>query len=164
MEQPGAQSGEAGRRPMDAPPRIKPIDQTRHPKGLASREQRMARAFMEALFHQGDAPAPAHILDWAVDELFDFMAHGGPRARLAFRACLEVVERAAPPLVFRAGGFSKLSLELRVKALHRLENSPASLALLGAKVMPSLIYYEHPENQAKVGFTTQSLLSIRKGR
>jgi len=42
--------------------------------------------------------------------------------------------------------------DLRARALERMERSPLSLALFGAKALVSIVYYEHPDPARSIGY------------
>lgn len=120
--------------------------------GLPARSLRAARAIAEALFARADGPPPADRLDWTVADLGDFFGHVTLRARLLFRACIATLFWIAPLLVFRVPPLSRLSVPERVRALERVEKSPLSLALLGAKAPLCIVYFEHPDAAREIGW------------
>ena len=132
---------------------------TRAPRpGLPPRSLRAARAIAEALFAREDGPPPADRLDWLVADLGDFFGHVTLRARLLFRACAATVFWLAPLLIGRLGPLSRLSIDDRVRALERMEKTPLSLALLGAKAMLSIVYFEHEDAAAEIGWDQRCLV------
>ncbi len=120
--------------------------------GLPPRALRAARAVAEALFAHEGGPPPAERLDWLERDLADFFGHVTLRARLLFRACVATLTWIAPLLVARLPPFSRLPLEARIEALHRIERTPLSLAFLGAKAILCIVYFEHPEAAREIGW------------
>jgi hypothetical protein len=124
-------------------------------RGLPARSLRAARTLAEAIFTCDDGPPPAERLDWLIDDLADFFGHVTLRARLLFRACLATVFWLAPIAIGRFAPLSSLTIEERIRALEALERTPFSLPLLGAKAGLSVVYYEHPDAAAEIGWDQQ---------
>jgi hypothetical protein len=120
--------------------------------GLSPRTLRAARAVAEALFSTHAGPPPAERLEYLTRDLADFYGHVTLRARLVFRACIATVSWIAPLLIGELKPLGRLPVPDRVRALERLEASPLSLALLGAKAILSLVYYEHPDAAREIGW------------
>lgn len=120
--------------------------------GLPARTLRAARLVSEAMFSTESGPPPAERLDWMEAELSDFFAHVTLRARLLFRACLATVYLLAPLLIGRLRTMAGLTVEERIDALHALERTPLSLALLGMKAILCIVYYEHPDAALEIGW------------
>lgn len=123
--------------------------------GLPRRALRGARCLAEALFARDDGPAPSERLDWLEQDLSDFFAHVTLRARLLFRACVATLVWIAPLLIARLPPLSRLSASERVEALHRAERTPLSLALLAAKAILCIVYYEHPDAAREIGWDSR---------
>ncbi len=120
--------------------------------GLPGRSIRAARCVAETLFAREDGPPPAARLDWMTRDLADFFGHVTLRARLLFRACVATVYWLAPLLIAKLPPLSRLSIDDRVEALERLERTPLSMALLGAKAILCIVYYEHPDAADEIGW------------
>jgi hypothetical protein len=122
--------------------------------GLSARTRADARAFAEAFFARSDEPLPSDRLDHFERELSDFFGHVRGRARLLFLACLFTATWGAPLLGGRAfARLSSLSIAERLEVLERLEHFPiAQLALYALKAITSLVYYEHPDARAELGW------------
>lgn len=114
--------------------------------------RRAARAFGEALFHDGSASPPPERLDWTLDDLEHFLALSGPRARAVFQASMLAVTTLAPLTLRRPGPLWRLSVPQRIEALERFEKTPLGLAVFGAKALLCIVYYEHPDSAAEIGF------------
>lgn len=123
--------------------------------GLPPRTLRAARVVAEALFSTSDGPPPPERLDYLERDLADFFGHVTLRARLLFRACLATVFWLAPLVLGRLPTMSRLSLADRVRALETMEATPLSLALLGAKAILCIVYYEHPDAARAIGWDQQ---------
>ena len=126
-------------------------------KGLTRRMRAATFALAETLFTTGEGPPPPARLQWLCDDLDDFAAQSGARARLVYRACLLAISAIAPLLVLRPLPFRFLSFEKRVHALERMERSPFGLAVFGAKAVLCILYYEHPEAAALIGYDATCL-------
>lgn len=121
--------------------------------GLGPTRRAHARALAEALWSRDGASAPpADRLAFFEEDLSDFVARLNTRARLLFVACLATVTWIAPLLVGRLGRLGSLSIADRVRAIHALERTPASLALFAVKAVVSLVWYEHPESAREIGW------------
>jgi len=130
-----------------------PIDTGRRP--LTPDERADARAFGEALFSRDGTAPPSARMDWFEDDLSDFAEHLTPRARRLLSLCLAVPTWLAPPLVGKAGRLRALPVAERIDALNKLEHSPIGLALFATKAMTSLVYHEHPDAAAEIGWDRQ---------
>ena len=125
--------------------------------GLPARTRRAARVVAEGLFAQPSGPPPAERLDYLERDLDDFFGHVSLRARLLFRACVATMFWIAPLLVGRFSTMDRLSVDERVEALEKLERTPLSLALLGAKAILCIVYYEHPDAAADIGWDRECM-------
>lgn len=126
--------------------------------GLSAAARRRARLVAEALFAGPDGPPPRERLDWLEHDLGDFFGHVGRRARLIFWACTTAVYLVAPLLVGRLRTLGGLTVDERVHAIERLERTPLSIALLGAKAILSLVYFEHPDAAREIGWDQECRL------
>jgi hypothetical protein len=106
----------------------------------------------EALFTTDEGPPPEARLAWLVDDLDDFLARSGPRARFVFRLCVTVIGLLAPLFLGELAPLRALRPHDRLRALERMEQSPLALALFGAKTTLCILYYEHPDAAREVGF------------
>jgi hypothetical protein len=119
------------------------------------------RALVETLFATDDTPAPAARVDWLCDDLDDFMARSGPRARSVYRLCLFAVTWLAPLHARRLGAFHGLDFAARADALERMERGPAGMAVFGAKAILCILWYEHPDNARMTGHDGRCLGGAR---
>lgn len=110
------------------------------------------RAVSEAVFATEAGPPPAARLDWLVGEMEDYLVRAGSRARLIFRLALFAVSVVAPLFARRLPPFTALDVATRVKGLHAMEESFASAPVLAVKAFLCVLWYEHPEVQAEVGY------------
>lgn len=118
--------------------------------GLTGRMRLAMLAIGSALFAREDGPPPAERVEWLADEMHDFFAHAGARARLTLRFCLLAISVLAPLYVRRLPPFRALPHELRVAALERFEQSLFGLAVLGVKAIACIVWYEHPESLREI--------------
>lgn len=126
------------------------------PPAIAEPWLRDAAAVAEALFASRGpdgalVPAPADRVAWLCDDLDHFVTTVGGRTAFVFRAGLQALVLAGPPAVWRATPFWSLPIDQRVRALERLEHSPAALALFAVKTLLCLHWYEHPDSAVEVG-------------
>ncbi len=120
---------------------------------------RNARALAEALFTTHEGPPQEERLSWLVEDLDDFIAQSGKRARFVLWLCLTATSWISPLFAFRVGPLRWLSLETRTRALERLERSVFALALFGAKAILCVLYYEHPDAARAIGYDAECLRS-----
>ena len=108
-------------------------------------------AIAEALFSRGGrAPAPDR-LSWIAREMEDFLARAGDRSRFIFTFMVWLTSVLAPLFVGRFTILPKLDLDMRIRALRRLEERFGE-PLLAVKAILCLVYYEHPDAARDVGF------------
>ncbi len=144
---------------MKAPSRLPVADAAHRSWRLPAPLRVGTRAFAEALFFTDQGPPPAARIDWVIDELEDYLAHSGPRAQMVFAASITAVSTLAPPFSGKARLLPMLTPEERAHAIERFEQTPLGLAVLGAKAMLCLIWYEHPEVRADVDIDSVCLKS-----
>ena len=113
--------------------------------------QRDAAAVAEALFSTPHGPPPAERVAWLVDDLDHFLETVGGRSRLVFRAALQALAIAAPLAVLRLEPIWKLPLDVRVRALEKLEHGPLGMAVFAVKTLLCFHWYEHPDSAIEVG-------------
>lgn len=106
----------------------------------------------EALFARAAGPPPASRLEWLCDDLADFLTHAGPRSRFMFHACRLATSWLAPVLVASVPPLRRQPLARRSEALAAMERGPLGMAVLGVKAMLSMVWYEHPDSAAEIGF------------
>ncbi len=118
--------------------------------------QTHAKAVAEVLFEgpQG-VPNPQRI-DWLIDDIDHFLRTVGGRSKVVFQAALIAVATLGPVMVGRLGAFHTLPLELRLKALERLEKSPGGMAVFAVKTLMCLHWFEHPDSAREVGLPDKS--------
>lgn len=127
--------------------------------GLGSRALRTTRALAEALFATRDGAPPAERIDWLSEELDDFFARAGTKSRWLFLVSLFTVSVVAPLLVGRLSPLRSLPLDLRTRALEKMERGSFALPLLAVKAMLCVIYYEHPDAARAMGFDGACMLT-----
>lgn len=109
------------------------------------------RALAEALFCGPEGLPPAERLDWLCGDAMDVFQRADAGIRFVLRLAMLGVSVLAPLYVGRLTLMRRLPLELRIRALARLERSWLSGPLLILKALLSLIYYEHPDVEREVG-------------
>lgn len=129
--------------------------------GLPARSLRASRIVAEALFSRQEGPPPKDRLDWLEHDLSDFFGHVTLRARLLFRACIATLYWLAPLTGGRwrtMGGLE--TVEERVEAIEAIERTPLSLALLGAKAILCILWFEHPDSAREIGWDQRCRLPV----
>jgi hypothetical protein len=122
-----------------------------------------ARTVAEALFLTALGPPPRARLDWLQNEVEDFLARAGARARFVVGLALLAVCVLAPLAVGALRPLSSMSVERRARALGRLEDVFGA-PVLAVKALLSVLYYEHPDAAREVGFDGACLLDESRGR
>ena len=128
---------------------------------LQGSAQRALFPIAEALFTTTAGPPPAARLHWLCLEMRDFLSRAGGRARLLFRLALFLATWIAPLWILRLPPLGLLNREQRIDALNRLEASTLGPPLFALKAIVSLVYYEHPEAAAELGFDGLPLKDIQ---
>ena len=126
--------------------------------GLTRRMRLATYAVAETLFTTADGPPPRERLEWLVDDMDDFFAQAGARARFVYRICLLAISVLAPLMVWRLPPFRRLRPDTRTRALERMEASAFGLAVFGAKAALCILYYEHPDAARFIGFDASCLV------
>jgi len=122
-------------------------------EGLSEARKRDAIALAETLWSRDGASAPPlDRLRPFADDLSDFVGHLNTRARLLFITCLAVITWIAPLVIGRMPRLARLDVADRVRAIHALEQTPASLALLAAKAIVAMVWFEQPGNAQEIGW------------
>lgn len=138
-----------------------PVDASEPPSGFVRRAARpglspgtarRARVLAATLFATDAGAPPEARLDWLEAELSDFFGHVSLRARVLFSACVFAVSVLAPLTIGRLPTLARLPLDARVDAIHRFETTPLSIALLGAKAILSIVYFEHADAAREIGW------------
>jgi hypothetical protein len=106
----------------------------------------------EVVFANEDGPPPPERIRWFVHEFDDFVSRIGTRSRFIVGAAMSVVTRVSPLFALRPGPLHRLTLEQQVIALERLERSPLAASLLATKAAMCLVWFEHPDSAAEIGF------------
>jgi hypothetical protein len=119
---------------------------------LGDRALATTRALAEALFATRAGPPPAERVTWLSAELDDFFAHAGTKSRWLFLLSLVSVAVVAPLLVGRVSPIRSLPLDVRTRALEKMERGSFALPLLAVKAMLCVMYYEHPDAAREIGF------------
>lgn len=116
------------------------------------------RTVAEAVFATRSGPPPAERLDWLVLELEDFLARAGSQTRLTLRLALFALSVLAPLMVLRFTSLSRMPVTERARAIGRLEHSSLGSPVLAVKALLCVLYYEHPDAAAEIGFDGQCLV------
>jgi hypothetical protein len=104
-------------------------------------------AIAEALFAtEAGAPDPKRIA-WVCADFADFVSRAQGRGRLVMLLSVWFLTWIAPLVVWRFGSLGSLPLELRAKALERVEGSGVGFVALAPKAMLCMMWFEHPDTQ-----------------
>jgi hypothetical protein len=117
---------------------------------------RHARCVAEALFSTRAPPPPAR-LDFLCNDLADFLHHAGSYARFVVVGSLLLTVWLLP-LWVRRWPLAWVRWETRTETLQRIERSALGFAFLPAKAILCLIYFEHPDAGALLGFDSKCLV------
>lgn len=131
----------------------------RHADGkpiVAPRLLRGLVAIAEATFSTAEGPPPRARLEWLERELEDFLARAGTQTRLVLGLAALALAVVAPLLLLRFVPLRKLAVKERIRALARMEDTFGA-PVLAVKALLCVLYYEHPDVQAEVGFDGQCL-------
>jgi hypothetical protein len=123
---------------------------------LTTTDRIVVRAIAEAMFAQDGEVDPAR-LDAHVGEVDAFVSAASKMIRVGLRIALVVVRLAPLLFFFRARPIERLTIDERVAILGRLERSGVanlSLAFIGWRTVMTLVFYEHPIELARLGYTT----------
>ncbi len=131
---------------------VTPADASRAVWRMPQSLRKTARAVAEALFADETGPPPSARLTWMLDDIDDFLSRSGPRARMVFSASMLALETLAPLTIRRLPPLSRLDRSVRAEAISQFEQTPLGLAVLGAKATLCIVYYEHPDAAAEIGF------------
>ena len=135
------------------PSRVEVPDAARPGAGLSAPLRDATRALVETLFASEAGPPSADRVDWLIDDLDDFMARSGGRARGLYRLCVFAITWLAPLHIKRFSAFHGLDFATRAEALERMERGPFGMAVFGAKTLVSVLWFEHPANERAAGNT-----------
>jgi hypothetical protein len=109
-------------------------------------EGRLA-AIAEALFAtEAGAPDPKRIA-WVCADFADFVARAQGRGRLILLLSVWFLTWIAPFFAFRLGPLESLPIDVRSKALERVEGSSLGFIALAPKAMLCMMWFEHPDTQ-----------------
>ena len=128
------------------------------PPAPESRRSKALVVIASALFTTIERPPPKERLHWLTAEFEDFLVGAGTRARVLLRVSAALATWLAPLLIRRLPPLSRLESTERISALEALESSTIGTPLFALKAILSLLYYEHPESAAELGFDGQALL------
>lgn len=110
------------------------------------------RLLTEAIFGDLGGPPPPARVDWVVAEVEDVLAHAGPQMRLTMAAATLAIVWTAPLCIGRLGSLGALPFRERVRAVGALEASGLGGPVLAVKALLCILYYEHTDAAAEVGF------------
>ena len=117
------------------------------------------RNVAEAIFVTDEGPPPKERLDWLALECEDFLARSGARTLWVLRLALFALGVLAPLSILRFTSLGKLPVSERVRALAQLEHGRLGAPVVAVKAFLCVIYYEHPDAAAQIGFDGQCLLA-----
>lgn len=108
-------------------------------------------AMAEAIFSTSERPLPPDRLEYLRRELPDLLNRAAPRGRLMFRLGTFAISTIAPLLIGRLPPLRRLPLDVRIRALRKMEASAFVAALIAVRAVLCLVYYEHPDAAAEIG-------------
>ena len=132
-------------------------------KTLRLRHASIVRALAQAMFAHDPEPEASR-LDAFVLDVDAYVSHASKMLRLGLLAMLEVIHIAPLFLLWRFATFESLACPDRVHILERMERSrfvPLTLVLVAYKAILCLIYFEHPDELADVGYSATRTRWVR---
>ncbi len=106
-------------------------------------------------------------LDALVDDVDSYVSHASRPLRVGLLVMLEVVRFTPLFLLWRFATFASLACADRAEILERMERSrfvPLTLVVAAYKAILCLLYFEHPEALAAVGYSAQRRRWLRPRR
>lgn len=131
---------------------------------LSPRAMLVIRAIAEALFDDGEGGPPSDRLTWFEREINDFFASADGLSSLLLQVAPWALELSPLLTLTKPALFTQLSRAERQLCLERMEHSsfpPFGLLYLLCKALICLIYFEHPEALASLGFDGQCMHDSR---
>lgn len=120
--------------------------------GLSSSKLKIARALASTLFDRGSEPVPEPRLDWMVHELGDYALKAGRRTSRGLALIFTLLQLLPLFVIGKFSRFTSLNPADQLRYLHRIDASPALTPLLAtAKIVLSLVYFEHPDVLPEAG-------------
>ena len=123
---------------------------------IRPRHAPLVRALAEAMFAHDREPEASR-LDGFVDEVDSYVSHASRTLRFGLLVMLQVIRFAPLLLLWRFATFESLACPDRVHVLERMERSrfvPLTLVLVAFKAILCLVYFEHPDELADVGYSS----------
>jgi hypothetical protein len=114
--------------------------------------QRDLAAIAEAMFATEAGAPPPERVEWLVRQMADFLRRAGLRTRFVLKSSIAAVTHGAPLLAGQRGPFRALPLAARLHGLEKAERSPLGLACFAVKAMTCILWFEHPDSAAEIGF------------
>ena len=124
---------------------------------MKPRHRPLVRALAEAMFAHPLGPTHER-LDGFVDEFDSFISFASSTLRFGLLVMLGVVRFAPLVVLRRLSTFEGLSLEDRVRVIERMAASRViglALVLVAYKAIFSLLFFEHDEELAALGYKNE---------
>lgn len=128
-----------------------------------ARHRVLVRALAEAMFACDRGPSAAR-LDAFVEDVDSFVSHASRMLRLGLLLMLEVIRFAPLWLLWRPATFETLKCPDRIRVLERMESSrfvPLVLVFAAYKAILCLVYFEHRDELADVGYSSERKRWVR---
>ncbi|MBS2031611.1 MAG: hypothetical protein JST54_27190 [Deltaproteobacteria bacterium] len=121
--------------------------------GLSPATLRVARSVARTLFDPGTGtPVPDARLDWTTTELADYATKAGPRTSNGLRLIFLGLQLLPLFVIGKFARFTSLGFEDQLRYLRKVELSRLLAPLLAtAKIVLSIVYFEHPDVLAEAG-------------
>jgi len=116
---------------------------------------RNALALAEVFFVTEAGPPSRERLDWLWTHLEDYHRTVGGLGIFGFRLALFLISWIGPILIGRLPTLRRLPMDKRMKAVDAFERSPVGMTLYATKALLSMLYMEHPDVAAELGFDGQ---------
>jgi hypothetical protein len=128
-----------------------------------ARHRVLVRALAEAMFACDRGPSAPRLAAF-VDDVDSFVSHASVTLRIGLLLMLEVIRFAPLWLMWRLATFESLACPDRIRVLERMESSrfiPLVLVFAAYKTILCLVYFEHRDELADVGYSAERTRWVR---
>lgn len=133
------------------------------PSVLSTKQRDTLYAVSEALFTTDAGPPPSGRIEWLVDDAEDFLREAGRSTTRSIKLLIVLVASLAPWFAMRPTPLRSMPLELRIRVMDRMERGPTGALIVALKAALCIVYYEHPDAAAEIGFDGGSLIESAVG-
>ena len=127
---------------------------------LSNGQRATVRVLLETFFATDEGAPPSDRVEEVLAEAEDFVRHSGPKLRFIFGVFLFLLNRVGPLLSLRFPSLARLPLGERIEVLTRMERGLTAGPVLAVRALLAIVYYEHPDAAALIGFEESCLVSL----